>query len=187
MCLFYATDTTEAQTGTGGGEDDGGDEPSAGERHDVENPLYGGTEQGTKTEEKLDLSQNAYTEIDHSPAEQKPSEPSSFPYNTLEHGEDAPQTVDLAEQGMYDNTIDEPVQTQPPEDQPLEEEPLSAANGTVVANGTATHDEGSDMLSAVLEEGPKPSPAALAGGIYDIPPQHSGESNNRVNQLIVKR
>jgi hypothetical protein len=170
MCLFYGTDTTEAQTGTGG-DDDGGDEPSAGERHDVENPLYGGTEQGTKMEEKQDLSENAYTEVDHSPAEQKPSEPSSFPYNTLEHGEDAPQKVDLAEQGMYDSTIDEPVQTQPPEDEAI----ASAANGTVVANGTVTHDEGSDMLSAVLEEGPKPSPAALAGGIYDIPPQQSGE------------
>lgn len=171
MCLFYAIDTTEAQTGTAGGR--------SAEEHDLENPLYGGTEQGTKIEleEKQDLSENPYTELDHSP-KQKPSEQSSFPYNTLEHSEDTPQKVDLAEQGAYDNTIDEPVQTQPPDE-------ASAANGTVEANGT-TH-ESSDMLSAVLEEGPKPSPSALAGGIYDIPPQESGESNwYRVNQLIVK-
>ena len=157
MCLFYATDTTEAQTGTGG---------TSAEEHDVENPLYGGTEQGTKTEEKQDLNENPYTELDHSP-KQKPSEQSSFPYNTLEHGEDTPHKVDLAEKGVYDDTIDEPVQTQP-----LDE--ASAATGTVAVNGTTQ--ESSDMLSAVLEEGPKPSPSALAGGIYDIPPQESGES-----------
>lgn len=164
MCLFYATDTTEAETGTAGG---GGDRVSAGE-HDVENPLYGGTESATKTEEKQDLSDNPYTEVDHS-AEQKPSEQSSFPYNTLEHSEDTPVKVNLAEQGMYDNTIDEPVQTQPADE-------ASAESGNVVANGTSTH-ESSDMLSAVLEEGPKASPSALAGGIYDIPPQQPGESN----------
>ena len=170
MCLFYATDTTETQTGTAGGR--------SAEEHDVENPVYGAMEQGTKTEleEKQDLSENPYTELDHSP-KQKPSEQSSFLY-TLEHSEDTPQKVDLAEQGAYDNTIDEPVQTKPPDE-------ASAVNGTVAANGT-TH-ESSDMLSAVLEEGPKPSPSALAGGIYDIPPQESGESNQyRVNQLIVK-
>ena len=168
MCLFYATDTTEAQTGTGDGGDGG--QASVGVRHDVENPLYSGTEQGPGMEEKHDLSENAYTEVDHSP-EQKPSEPSSFPYNTLEHGEDAPQKVDLGEEGAYDTTIDEPVQTQAPEGE------ASAANGTVATNGMAIHDEGSDMLSAVLEGGPKPSPSTLAGGIYDIPPQQSGESN----------
>ena len=172
MCLFYAADTTEAQTGTGDGPGDGDDEgeASARVRHDVENPLYSGTEQGPGTEEKHDLSENAYTEVDHSP-EQKASEPSSFPYNTLEHDEDAPQKIDLGEEIAYDNTIDEPVQTQAPEGE------ASAANGTVAANGTTIHDEGSDMLSAVLEEGPKPSPSTLAGGIYDIPPQQSGESN----------
>lgn len=171
MCLFYAADTTEVETGTAAAGAGGGGQSA--EEHDVENPIYGGTEQGTKTEEKQDLSENPYTELDHSP-NQKPSEGSSFPYNTFKHDENSPQKVDLAEQGAYDNTIDEPMQQTQPTDE------TSAANGsTVAANGT-TH-ESSDMLSAVLEEGPKPSPSALAGGIYDIPPQHSGESHQHAH------
>lgn len=128
------------------------------EEYNVENPLYGVMEQGTKTEEKQYLSENAYSiELDHSP-KQKPSEQSSFPYNTL----DTPHKIDLAEKGVY-----EPVQTLP-----LNEN--STANGTVAVNGTTQ--ESSDMLSAVLEEGPKPGPSPLAGGIYDVPYQESGES-----------
>ena len=154
MCLFYIPDTTEAQTGT-----------SRSEEHDVENPLYGEGAQESKTEEKQDMGENPYTELDHSP-KQKPSEQSSFPYNTLEHNEDASQKVDLAEQGAYDNTIDEPAQqTQPPDE---------ATNGTATASGM----QSDDLLSAVMEEASKPSPSSLSGGIYDIPPQESSESWN---------
>ena len=73
----------------------------------------------------------------------------------------------LETDGGGDTTVDEPLQSQP-----LEE----ATDSAITSNGTSTGQESSNLLSTVLEElSTEPSPSALAGGIYDIPPQESGE------------
>lgn len=114
--------------------------------HDFNNPLYDEGAQGSQAQ-----TENPYSKLQRPPKQKSFAPPKNgFPY-TMDHNEEASYQLDLAGQGGAQDTV-KGIQ------------PNESANDPANGHSSEVNHEGKASLSAVSEQ----SPAALAGGIYDL-------------------
>ena len=120
--------------------------------HDFDNPLYDEAKQDIQWQ-----TESSYSKLQRPPL-QKSFVPSRFPY-TMDHNEEASYKLDLAGQGAYDTVND--AQLNHPAYDVAYPPPSNENHGGPY---DVTHHP-----NPLTQDGvPKPSPSALAGGIYNL-------------------